>query len=150
MQERTKVQSRVRASAVVVHDGKLLCTLGQDPVTGQQYHFLPGGKIEAEETAPEAAERETLEETGFLVSVDPRTCIDGEYFFTWGGQEFDCLTLFYRGQLTSPIQKQKPTAETTLAVVWISIDQIESEFKSHPVILKSILELVSWNQNPLT
>jgi ADP-ribose pyrophosphatase YjhB (NUDIX family) len=58
----------VSARAVVVdHDGRLL--LIRHRVESREFHVLPGGRVEAGETAAEAAEREVLEETGLRVAV---------------------------------------------------------------------------------
>jgi 8-oxo-dGTP pyrophosphatase MutT (NUDIX family) len=64
------MKSRVRASAVVIHNERILCIRAQDPKSKKDFFFLPGGEVEPEETSVEAAERETFEETGFSVKVD--------------------------------------------------------------------------------
>ncbi|WP_432053699.1 NUDIX hydrolase [Streptomyces sp. bgisy022] len=54
--------------AVVVADGKLLMVRRRER-EGDLLWALPGGQIEAGETAEEAAVRETVEETGLVVAA---------------------------------------------------------------------------------
>ncbi|MFJ8673222.1 NUDIX domain-containing protein [Streptomyces sp. NPDC093589] len=59
---------RVSARAVVVdQEGRLLLIRHRDG--DQEFHVLPGGRVERGETAAEAACREVREETGLRVSV---------------------------------------------------------------------------------
>jgi len=61
---------RVRAAAVVVHEGKILLNCFGD---GLYYNF-PGGGVEQHETAPEAVVREVREESGLAVEVVRHLC----------------------------------------------------------------------------
>lgn len=136
--------SRTRATAVVVHNGKILTFFAVDPHDGREFHFLPGGSIDPDETAPECAERETLEETGFQILVDPESCVDKEYEFHWNGEDYNCLTLFYRGVLKSPLQAPRLPDEPAYnkGVVWVPIEDIEARFSYSPAILAAIRELL--------
>lgn len=134
---------RVRTSVVCVHNQKLLAFQAEDPASGKPYVFLPGGLIEPHETAPEAAERETLEETGFRVEVEASSGTDREYAFHWNGKDYDCLTLFYRARLTSPLQSPVADAPYHRGVVWIPVDEVRGVFSYHPDILDAILELLN-------
>jgi len=133
---------RVRTSLVCLHNDKLLAFRAEDPTSKKPYVFLPGGQIEPNETAPEAAARETLEETGFLVRVEESSGVDREYLFHWDGQDFDCLTLFYRGHLTSPMQRKVEDAPYHRGVIWIPKSEIESTFSYSADILSAIQELL--------
>jgi 8-oxo-dGTP diphosphatase len=53
----------IRVGAVVAQDGALLLVRHQKP-DREPYWVLPGGRLEPDETIPECAERELLEETG--------------------------------------------------------------------------------------
>ncbi len=57
------------AIAVVEHDGKFLIGLRPDGVALAGLWEFPGGKVQADETAAQAAVRECREETGLAVEV---------------------------------------------------------------------------------
>jgi tRNA(adenine34) deaminase len=135
------VISRTRTSAVVIKNDKLLTFRAIDPVSGKEYLFLPGGAVEPNETAPEAAERETLEETGYKIKVDELSAIDREYFFDWKGDTFDCLTIFYKGHLTSPFAAPVHDADYNKGVEWLDLSEIPSAFDYSAEIKSAILEL---------
>jgi 8-oxo-dGTP pyrophosphatase MutT (NUDIX family) len=135
--------SRVRTSVVCIHNGKLLGFNAEDPTSGKPYVFLPGGGIEGHETAPEAAERETLEETGFKVAVDPMQSVDKEYRFSWDGEDYDVLTIFYFARLVSPLQRPVSDAPYHRGVTWVPMDEIRETFSYTPEILAAIEELIT-------
>lgn len=134
--------SRTRASVVVVKNNRLLTFKAIDPTSGKNYLFLPGGAVEADETAPEAAARETMEETGYQIQVDALSAIDREYFFEWKGETFDCLTIFYRGDLVSPFASKVNDADYNKGVEWIDLEQIPQAFAYSSEIRSAILELI--------
>jgi 8-oxo-dGTP diphosphatase len=59
----TGIDFGIRVGAVVAQDGALLLVRHQKP-DREPYWVLPGGRLEPDETIPECAERELLEETG--------------------------------------------------------------------------------------
>ena len=133
--------SRTRTSVVLVKNQLLLTFKAIDPVSGQNYLFLPGGAIESNETAPEAAERETLEETGYKVKVDVLASVDREYFFEWKGQTYDCLTIFYRAELSSPFASPVNDADYNKGVEWLPLQKIHESFAYSSETRSAILEL---------
>lgn len=134
--------SRVRSSVVVVHRDRILTFRAVDPTSGEEYYFLPGGKIEEDETAPESAERETLEETGFRVRVVPTSNTDREYVFHWNGEDFDCLTIFYWATLISPIQTDVRDAEYNKGTHWVPLSEVGATFSYKAEILSAIQEIL--------
>ena len=56
---------------VCVDDENILSIKQRDPKSGDEFWSLPGGGIEATETALEAAIRETREETGLQAIDNP-------------------------------------------------------------------------------
>ena len=136
------MKSRVRASVVVISNGRILTFLAVDPTSGKEYFFLPGGGIEDDETAPGAAERETLEETGYRVEVDPSSNVDREYKFFWNGEMYDCLTIFYRGHLKAPMAAKVADADYNKGVRWIPVDDVAAVFDYSPEILSAIEDLL--------
>lgn len=133
---------RLRTSAVVIHQNKILTFYAIDPHSGEAYHFLPGGLIEDHETAPQAVERETLEETGFLITADVDSAIDREYPFFWNGQQHQCLTLFYLGSLTSPMARPVKDADYNKGVVWHDLSVVDKIFSYSEEIHSAIKELI--------
>lgn len=133
---------RIRTSVVVIHQNKILTFHGIDPISAKEYYFLPGGLIEDHETAPQAAERETLEETGYSVSVNVGSAIDREYDFFWNGKNFHCLTVFYLAKLKSPIAKLVTDVDYNKGTFWLDLDEIESKFSYSAEIFSAVKELV--------
>ena len=139
------MKSRVRTSAIVVHLNRLLTFRAVDPLSGQEYFVLPGGQIEEEETAPEAAARETFEETGFRVKVEPESNTDREYVFHWNGEDFACLTIFYWATLASAMQSPVQDADYNKGVHWIPVAEIPTTFNYNAEILSAVQEILQRN-----
>lgn len=127
---------------IVIHSEKILTFRAEDPTSGKEYFFLPGGKIEDEETAPASAERETFEETGFRVNVDPKSNVDREYAFHWDGEDHSCLTIFYWATLVSPIQSPIQDASYNKGVCWIPLADVPEVFSYSPEILSAVQEIL--------
>ena len=132
----------MRTSVVVVQNGRLLAFRAEDPTSGKEYFLLPGGGIEEDETAPEAAERATLEKTGFRVKVNPTSNTDREYKFNWSGEDLDCLTIFYRATLISALQGQVTDTDYNKGTYWIPAGEVPAAFDYSAAILSAILELM--------
>jgi len=66
----TKLRHVVVDTLVVKADKILLVKRGDDTLLEAGKWALPGGYLERDETAAEAATRETLEETGYQVKVE--------------------------------------------------------------------------------
>lgn len=137
------MKKRIRSTAVVVHNDQILSFFAIDPTSGKEYFFLPGGGIESGESPIETAIRETFEETGYQIRIESSSAIDKEYFFHWDGQDYDCLTLFYRGYLTNPFQapKELKDAEYNKGHRWVPMADVEKIFSYTPEILEAVLEL---------
>lgn len=142
------MELRIRSSAVVFHNNALLTFFAIDPKDGREFYFLPGGKIEDNETAPESAERETLEETGYLVQADIDSVLDREYSFYWNGENRDCLTLFFRAYLINPMQQPKLVQDASYnkKVVWLPRAEIESKLSYNETIQKAVIELINYQK----
>ena len=86
---------QIGANTIVERDsGVLLVRLNYGPRNGRW--ALPGGFVEADETAEQAAVRETAEETGFAVGLDGLLA-------TWMRPGFPILVVIYRAHILSGI-----------------------------------------------
>lgn len=135
---------RARASVVCRHGGRLLTVRAVDPVGGQRYLFLPGGAIEAGELPAAAAERETREETGYRVAVDPSSEIVLDYPFCWTGKQIDCRTHFFRAALIDPVAAPAVVEDDAylFGVEWVPEGEVATAFAYHDVIRRAVLELL--------
>ena len=86
---------QIGANTIIERDsGVLLVRLNYGPRNGRW--ALPGGFVEADETAEQAAVRETAEETGFAVGLDGLLA-------TWMRPGFPILVVIYRAHILSGI-----------------------------------------------
>jgi 8-oxo-dGTP pyrophosphatase MutT (NUDIX family) len=70
-------ERRPRAGALIIHEKKLLTFFCQRE-SGPPYWRIPGGRIEADESPAQAAQRELFEETGLKIRIDD---LCGRYFY---------------------------------------------------------------------
>jgi ADP-ribose pyrophosphatase YjhB (NUDIX family) len=136
--------TRTRASAVCVHEGRLLCVRLRDPHTGVARLFVPGGAVEAGETPREAAERETLEETGHAVLADAQSERVARYDFTWNDLEIDVTTHFFRAALRNPSERARTVDDASYleGVEWITLGRVTDELGFDANILRAVLALL--------
>jgi tRNA(adenine34) deaminase len=135
---------RERASAVCVHASRLLCVRLRDPATQVVRLFVPGGAIEAGESAAQAAARETLEETGYRVRIES---VDGHvarYPYRWDGVLREIRTQFFRAVLIDPDAAPAlvDDAPYHAGVVWIALDQVQAALGFHAEIFAAVARLL--------
>ena len=139
----TRSTRRVRASLVCRAEGRLLVVRLRDPVSGVIGLFPPGGGIEPEEAPAVTARRETLEETGLDVPVDPALVLVRSYPFTWGDVPFDVTTHFFGAAL--PRASPLPTvidASYNLGAAWVPVDEALASMAVHEPIHAAVLAVV--------
>jgi tRNA(adenine34) deaminase len=135
---------RLRACALCVVDKNLLMVRLEDPVSKRLYLFPPGGGIEAGESPASAAERETTEETGYRVRVDPASESILHYPFHWGGKIYQCTTHFFLAKLAD---NRPPSAVTDeefhRGVVWFPISELRQELAYHPQLAEAVVKILA-------
>jgi 8-oxo-dGTP pyrophosphatase MutT (NUDIX family) len=137
------MKHRLRASAVCIHEENILVFKAIDPTSKKAYFFLPGGKIESNETPQACAIRETWEETGYRVGLQDEVVITKEYIFQWDGEDHHCTTYFYPVMLIEDFHDPRPIqdADYNHGPVWIPTVQIDQIFSYHPDILSAVKDL---------
>lgn len=85
---------RQRAAALIQSDGRVLL----HRVVGDAFWALPGGGIEAGESAAQALARELQEELGETVEPGALACVV-ENFFTYGGKAYHEIGLYLQATL---------------------------------------------------
>lgn len=134
--------TRKRASVICLRDGHLLCLKVKDPGDGRESYILPGGAIEAEETAAEAAIRETFEETGYTVALrkPPMTLA---YEYPWGGHLVPCHTTFFAAKLDFASRIATEDDPFIIEVLWLPTADIAVAFGVHSGVRDIILAMVN-------
>lgn len=115
---------RASAVAIITEDDKLLA------INTGDYLMLPGGGVEYGETFEEAAERETLEETGYKIRIKNKL---SEEINSVGGTEF-----IYSAELSD--KEQIRTGSWEGEPVWIDLEEIEDRIWRYNRDVKSILD----------
>jgi tRNA(adenine34) deaminase len=139
--------ARLRATAVVIHQGKLLGYHGDDPVSGRRYFFLPGGAVEPDESPMSCAVRETLEETGYEILVSKQTEVKAYYDFFWAHEVYACETYFYRGVILNEQPIQVHDASYHRGVFWLDVREIDEALAYSDAIRDVVLKLLNNHQH---
>jgi 8-oxo-dGTP pyrophosphatase MutT (NUDIX family) len=135
---------RIRASVVCVYRAQLLCVRLRDPHSRVDRLFVPGGALEPGETAAQAAERETFEETGYHVAVERESELTVAYPFVWNGTLFDVTTHFFRATLRDATPRARAADEPTYneGVHWLALTELERELGFNAAILHATQSLI--------
>jgi 8-oxo-dGTP pyrophosphatase MutT (NUDIX family) len=115
----------------------------KDPVSKVELLFPPGGGIEPGEAPEQAAQRETLEETGLRVRVDPSVCVTVRYPYPWAGVAYDVTTHYFAAALDEPFRVSIPTvadADYNLGAVWVP--EAEAARFMAPVIADAVARVI--------
>lgn len=133
---------RKRVSVIIVHQDRILAFRAEDPASHRKYVFLPGGAPEEGETLLNAALRETMEETGFEVDLNPDPVDIRQYDFEWNGQLYDCETYYFKGRLKHSQQQPVDDASYHQGVVWVAKADVTNTFGYHQAILEPVKKVI--------
>ena len=111
----------IDGASVIIRDGDriLLVRRARDPFKGRW--SLPGGRVEAGETAKQAAVREAKEETGLMVSGLKHYCEFRPDSTSGASQNYriDCfIAANWSGEVTA--------ADDAAAARWVSLPELET------------------------
>lgn len=142
------MKTRLRASAVCVTAGHLLLVRLRDPVTREVALYPPGGGVEPGEAPAETARRETLEETGVRVRVEPASALVDRYPFTWAGVDYDVTTHYFAATPDPPIDPTLPLgrvvdADYNLEALWLPEHDALRALGAHPRIAAAVQSLIA-------
>ncbi len=140
------LQKRHRASVVCVAEGHLLLVRLRDPVSGFVAPYPPGGRVEDGESPEETARRETLEETGLRVRVDPRSEVVDTYPFRWAGVDREVTTHYFAATLEDPFTRELPPvvdADYNLGALWMPVEDALAAMGSVPAIAASVAKVLA-------
>jgi 8-oxo-dGTP pyrophosphatase MutT (NUDIX family) len=131
-------------SSVVEKDGKFLII--EERSSGVIVVNQPGGHIESGESPEEAAERETLEESGYITKVSD---LLGVYLWIHPQTRQNFLRVVFVSSLVSQ-DPDRELEDGIYAVHWYSIAELERRRRElrTPTVLKSIQDYLAGNRQP--
>jgi 8-oxo-dGTP pyrophosphatase MutT (NUDIX family) len=141
-------KTRVRASAVVEADGELLLVRLRDPASGALAFYPPGGGIDEGEAPWEAARRETLEETGLRVEVDPASELVATYPFVWNATDYDVTTHFFHATTSERELGPVEDADYHRGAKWLPLLEALDELAVNPAIAAPVARLLDARRRP--
>lgn len=143
-------QPDVTVATVVVRDGKLLMV--EEDVRGRRVLNQPAGHLEPDESLFAAALRETLEETGWNVSL---TAFIGAYQWkapdeSAGGSGRHYLRMAFAAD---PVSHDAGCAldEGIVQALWLSPDELRAQHQRHrsPLVWRVVEDFLGGRRHPL-
>lgn len=131
-------------AAVVPRAGRYLIV--EERVGGALVITQPGGHIEANESPEDAVVRETLEESGCVVTVDS---LLGVYLWIHPQTRQQFLRIVYVANLVSE-DRSRPLEDGVHAVHWYSVDDLRRRRQSlrSPVVIRCVDDHVAGVRKP--
>ena len=131
-------------SSVIEEDGRFLIV--EERSSGVIVFNQPGGHIESGESPEQAAERETLEETGCTTSIGD---LLGVYLWIHPQTRQNFLRIVYVAQLLSRDRERK-LDDGIHSVHWLTHEELERRRRQlrTPLVLKSIEDYLAGRRQP--
>lgn len=127
----SRVERRRAVRALMLTpDGEVLLMKAQEPKSGREVWFAPGGGREGDESAEACLRRELAEETGRSdFSIGPAIWTR-EHTFDWGGRVISQMEIYHlvETERFDPVMEDNPSqveADAFLEFRWWTVEQIE-------------------------
>jgi 8-oxo-dGTP diphosphatase len=133
---------RNSAKAIIIADGKLLCTKNQDDLGS--FYLLPGGGQEPGETLVEALQRECLEEIGAEPDVSDlrfiREYIGKNHEFAVADAHAHQVEFYFTCRLAAPaiLENGAKPDSWQIGVEWLNVAELD-EYRIYPQVLIQVL-----------
>lgn len=138
----------VTVATVVERDGKFLLVEEYSEGFSHSVFNQPAGHVECAESLIEAAQRETMEETGYQVNI---TGFLGIYSYT--PPMFPDRT-YYRFCFLGEVEQHFPDAQLDqgiVAAVWMSLEELQLSARARsPLVIKAIQDALTGIKYPLS
>jgi 8-oxo-dGTP pyrophosphatase MutT (NUDIX family) len=143
-------QPDVTVATVVVDGGRLLVV--EETVAGKLVLNQPAGHLEPDETLPQAALRETREETGWDVRL---TGFIGAYQWTAAGAEGKAPRHYLRFAFCAePVghDPSRPLDRGIARALWMSPQELQAEQARHrsPLVWRAVADHLAGCRHPLS
>jgi 8-oxo-dGTP pyrophosphatase MutT (NUDIX family) len=138
-------QPDVTVATVVVREGRLLVV--EEQVHGQAVLNQPAGHLEPDESLLDAALRETLEETGWDVTL---TGFIGAYQWTAPGDGRHFLRMAFAAEPRHH-HPERPLDEGILRALWLTPEELQAQSSRHrsPMVWKVVEDYLAGRRFPL-
>lgn len=127
------IEWRVSGYGVAIQDDRVLLAKNEF----EKYFDLPGGGVDLGETFAEALERESVEESGYLLRPGKLLHHEVAWFQHRSGKFFQTLRLYFWAETWEQIGEA--TDEEMIQVVWATQEDIESGRYSVDEVAKGVI-----------
>ncbi|MDQ3159545.1 MAG: NUDIX hydrolase [Pseudomonadota bacterium] len=144
-------QPDVTVATIVVRDGRLLCV--EERANGGLVINQPAGHLEPDESLLQAAERETREETGWIVRP---TCFIGAYQWKAPVRPGEANGRHYlRFAFAAEAMEEIPDAaldEGIVRALWLTPEELQSLEPRHrsPLVWRTVADYLGGQRHPLS
>ncbi len=136
--------SRYRSAALTIRNSFMLLVEHEDPSTKARFWSVPGGGIEKGESQEQAAVRETMEETGYHVTLIQESKIQTRYLFNWNNDIYNCHTTWFLAKTKDTVGQSVNDESYLLRHSWLPINQRKDLFQYNDSILTAVNSLLNW------